>query len=140
MEIKENILKIDLSARLPYEVKVSVSYGFGQPEIKKLCVAHISQLSGNSCTLKPYLRSLSSMTEEEKKELIRLFGMSQAVEPGVGSTPWYNVPEKGIESVEFEFRNTYEVLDWLNAHHFDYRGFIKMGFAIEAPEGMYKAI
>ena len=28
--------------------------------------------------------------------------------------------------------------DWLNAHHFDYRGLIPKGLALEAPEGMYK--
>jgi len=28
--------------------------------------------------------------------------------------------------------------DWYNAHHFDYRGLIEKGLAIEAPEGMYK--
>ena len=28
--------------------------------------------------------------------------------------------------------------DWLNAHHFDYRGLIEKGLALEAPEGMYK--
>jgi hypothetical protein len=33
----------------------------------------------------------------------------------------------------------YEKEDWLNAHHFDYRGLIPMGLALEAPEGMYKA-
>lgn len=30
------------------------------------------------------------------------------------------------------------VFDWLNAHHFDYRGLIEKGLAIEAPEGMYE--
>lgn len=29
-------------------------------------------------------------------------------------------------------------VDWLNAHHFDYRGLITKGLALEAPEGMYK--
>ena len=28
-------------------------------------------------------------------------------------------------------------IDWLNAHHFDYRGLIKKGLAMQAPEGMY---
>lgn len=28
-------------------------------------------------------------------------------------------------------------IDWLNAHHFDYRGLIEKGLALEAPEGMY---
>ena len=31
-----------------------------------------------------------------------------------------------------------EALLELNAHHFDYRGLIKMRLALEAPEGMYK--
>ena len=29
-------------------------------------------------------------------------------------------------------------IDWLNAHHFDYRGLIEKGLALEAPKGMYK--
>jgi hypothetical protein len=29
------------------------------------------------------------------------------------------------------------LIDWLNAHHFDYRGLIEKGLALEAPEGMY---
>ena len=33
---------------------------------------------------------------------------------------------------------TAEGFDWLNAHHFDYRGLIPMGLALEAKEGMYK--
>ena len=59
--------------------------------------------------VKPYLRPMSSMTEEEYQE----FG--------------YDV-----------LRYTPRELDWLNEHHFDYRGLIEKGLAIEAPEGMYK--
>ena len=135
-EDKELLMR-DLCARLPYGVKVSVSYGFGQPEIKKLCVVHISQLMGNSCTIKPYLRPLSNMTEEERKELIRLFGLNHAIVPGADGMSWYHFPDLGIESVEFIFGDIHKLLDWLNAHHFDYRGLIKMGLALEAPEGMY---
>ena len=29
------------------------------------------------------------------------------------------------------------LIDWLNAHYFDYRNLIEKGLAIEAPEGMY---
>jgi hypothetical protein len=29
-------------------------------------------------------------------------------------------------------------VDWLNAHHFDYRGLIEKGLALEAPGNMYK--
>jgi hypothetical protein len=31
-----------------------------------------------------------------------------------------------------------DVIDWLNKHHFDYRGLIKKGLALEAPKDMYK--
>jgi hypothetical protein len=59
---------------------------------------------------KPYLRPMSSMTEEERKEY------------------W------DITSVS----NHCAAIDWLNAHHFDYRGLIEKGLALESPEGMYK--
>ena len=55
----------------------------------------------------PFLRSMSSMTEEERKYLQKL--------------PF-----------------PYNFVDWLNSHHFDYRGLIEKGLALEAPKGMYK--
>ena len=58
---------------------------------------------------KPYLRPMSSMTEEEDDEL--------------------NYATMG---------NYGENADWLNEHHFDYRGLIEKGLALEAPYGMYK--
>jgi hypothetical protein len=39
----------------------------------------------------------------------------------------------GNESVDTQLK----AFDWLNAHHFDYRGLIEKGLALEAPEGMY---
>lgn len=62
--------------------------------------------------IKPYLRPLSSMTEEEKEEYQAFFNYD------------------GVEYPE-------EYIDWLNAHHFDYRGLIEKGLALEAHEGMY---
>lgn len=59
--------------------------------------------------IKPYLRPMSSMTEEEKEEVNDL-----------NMNPF-----------------SCSVIDWLNAHHFDYRGLIEKGLALEAPEGMY---
>ena len=62
-----------------------------------------------------YLRSMSSMTEEEQSEYDKLQYL------GRGDLA------QGVEKI-----------DWLNAHHFDYRGLIKKGRALEAPVDMYK--
>ena len=39
---------------------------------------------------------------------------------------------------DYKWNTLYEAIDWLNAHHFDYRGLIEKGLALEAPEDMYK--
>lgn len=62
-----------------------------------------------------YLRPMSSMTEEEKEELYQ---------------------KTGFKLDDYIFGIS--AIDWLNAHHFDYRGLIEKGLALEAPEGMYK--
>lgn len=54
----------------------------------------------------PYLRPMSSMTKEENKE--------------------YNLT-KTLSIVDYP---TLKSFDWLNAHHFDYRGLIEKGLAI----------
>ena len=64
----------------------------------------------------PYLRPMSNMTEEERKE--------------------HNLHRLSKWSTYSEY--CANVIDWLNAHHFDYRGLIEKGLALEAPEGMYK--
>lgn len=68
---------------------------------------------------KPYLRPMSSMTEEEYKE--------------------YDAKRKHIcdEYNRYCF-DTVESIDWLNEHHFDFRGLIDKGLALEAPYDMYK--
>lgn len=63
-------------------------------------------------SVKPYLRSMESMTKEEKEE--------------------YNIIVDALFDTGISYLN-----DWLNSHHFDYRGLIPKGLAIEAPEGMY---
>lgn len=70
--------------------------------------------------LKPYLRPMSSMTEEEYREFLN----TQNIECGDGSHPKYEY--------------TYKTFDWLNKNKFDYRGLISKGLALEASEGMYK--
>ena len=69
--------------------------------------------------IKPYLRPMSSMTADEVGVYISL------KEDIIGS-----------DGLTYFFE-TYKSIDWLNTHHFDYRGLIKKGLALEAPEGMY---
>lgn len=66
----------------------------------------------------PYLRSMESMTEEESKEFALL------------QTDFY------VDGFLYPIAAT-NMTDWLNAHHFDYRGLISKGLAIEAPKSMY---
>lgn len=122
-EEKELLIK-DLLPRLQYGVKIQTWYNeiitsdlntfpIGYDEID------IEQLSG----IKPYLRPMSSMTEEELNQLKELGG----------NIIFYST-EKNTWSI---YSHGPEVYDWLNAHHFDYRGLIEKGLALEAPEGMY---
>ena len=77
----------------------------------------------------PYLRPMSSMTEEEKDKLYTAMDWYGRIDENG------NVDTKGQDKV---YRETfYDYTDWLNAHHFDYRGLIEKGLALEAPEGMY---
>ena len=86
--------------------------------------------------IKPYLRPMSSMTAEEKEELRNICSMYECDLD-------LNYESFGIEICSISrhgtyFESDYTVIDWLNAHHFDYRGLIEMGLAIAAPEEMYK--
>jgi len=68
---------------------------------------------------KPYLRPMSSMTEKEAEEYRNIDNRS------------YSCP------MVYAHFPASERIDWLNAHHFDYRGLIEKGLALPAPEGMY---
>lgn len=132
-EDKQLLLK-DLSARLPYKVKCRITKkgvvrelkpmnnGISMPVnqvcditlIKTLNTDIINDFVNDNIVLKPYLRPLSSMTKKEKEEMVKMSTL--------------------ISSITL----VKELGDWLNEHHFDYRGLIEKDLAIEAPEGMYK--
>ena len=107
MKQEDNQLLLqDLCARLPYGVICEIL--FVKEELKADYIKYLQK--DTTFQIKPYLRPMSSMTEEERKEY------------------W------DITSVS----NHCAAIDWLNAHHFDYRGLIEKGLALESPEGMYK--
>ena len=113
---KELLLK-DLCARLPFKVKISVNDKIESLQginILDNVVEYGSFLSCNIEEVKPYLRPMSSMTDEEKLEYRKTQWMYQAD---------YCAPEY------FDDIDSY---DWLNKNHFDYRGLIEKGLAIDA--------
>ena len=121
---EKNLLLKDLCARLPYGVNVDIKHSKenGSSLRHQVCSEGMLQINTDllglfqeeEIHLKPYLRPLSGMTEEEKKEYKHLVAFS------------------GNPTGSSDF------LDWLNAHHFDYRGLIEKCLALKAPEGMYK--
>jgi hypothetical protein len=86
--------------------------------------------------IKPYLRPMSSMTEEEKEELKDICTMCNG-DP-CSTYEYFGIEVFNISRYGTNFESDYTVIDWLNAHHFDYRGLIEKGLALEAPEDMYK--
>ena len=64
------------------------------------------------------------MTEEEKKEHDFYCG--------------YKLYDDNIGESYLTEYDMPDYIDFLLSHHFDFRGLIQMGLALEAPEGMYK--
>ena len=129
----KELLLTDLGARLLYGIILYDEYRKKDYELKSLDAnGFIDYDLANSIThIKPYLRPMSSMTEEERMKFTKLFDkwrddeLFDYIEEGVEFSIWkYN----GISPVVF---------DWLNKNHFDYRGLIPMGLALEAPSNMY---
>ncbi len=113
---EKGLLLKDLSARLPYVVKIELTWWVmseGTSIHTTLEPDHIEQLLNDEdgdTEIKPYLRSMSSMTSEERKEY-------EHIAPGIEVENGVRIPNVNQ-------------IDWLNAHHFDYRGLIEKGLAI----------
>ncbi len=75
---------------------------------------------------KPYLRPMSSMTDEECMELSKIRPFDDDVEA------WKYVKTP----VPLTIANI-KHFDFFHSHHLDWRGLIEKGLALEAPEGMY---
>lgn len=121
-EDKELILK-DLCARLPYNVICQVEFKEDGKYNSKVMLlsgiftdkAYFTTKGGSiySNEYKPYLFHCSRMTEEQKMFLKQQNWCIAISTSGTVET-------------------TVEGIDWLNKNHFDYRGLIEKGLAIDA--------
>ena len=107
-DLKDILLK-DLCARLPYGIKVQMADG----PIEELLNVNVSTFICNGLRglPKPYLFPLSSMTVGKGQEFAATLKYLHAEDISI----W-----------------TLDTYDWCNKNHFDYRGLIPMGLAIDA--------
>lgn len=117
-ENKELLLK-DLCARLPYGVKIELTWwvmgeGIGiNTTLEPECIEELLNDEDGNTEIKPYLFPLSRMTEEQKM-FLRQQNWCIAI------------------STSGTVETTIEGINWLNKNHFDYRGLIEKGLAIDA--------
>ena len=123
-ENKELLIK-DICARLPYGVKFMCNKNIYTTKGLDLIVTDEGdwEYAVNAKDIapieidfiKPYLFSLSSMTEEQYDQLY------------IDS----RVKNDSIDILD-ALANDMDAIDWLNKNHFDYRGLIEKGLAIDA--------
>ena len=119
-EEDKNLLLIDLCGRLPYGVKVEAEtwledegeFAYVPDKVYSInSDGYIVHGYDEVYECKPYLFPLSSMTEEQKEEFDRLYTYDALI-----------------------INPQWELIDWLNKNHFDYRGLIEKGLAIDATD------
>jgi hypothetical protein len=117
-EEDKNLLLIDLCGRIPYGVKVEAEtwledegeFAYVPDKVYSInSDGYIVHGYDEVYECKPYLFPLSSMTEEQKEEFDRLYTYDALI-----------------------INPQWELIDWLNKNHFDYRGLIEKGLAIDA--------
>ena len=130
-EQKELLLK-DISSRLPYGVKISIDDDF------PIVLNQISYSDGyvgknNECysldhfVIKPYLFPLSSMTDEQLSYMH--FNTKFNIDRFGTITP--KIDEDDFP-IYVDMEDWILLYGWLNKNHFDYRGLIEKGLAIDA--------
>ena len=128
----KDLLLRDLCCRLPYGVicrkdcKTVDNEDFYLDKYPSpIELAKYLTIDDMDITIKPYLRPMSSVAKEEKKEA-RELGILFAIGDN------HELLFDGFGNVGAETQ--IKAIDWLNAHHFDYRGLIEKGLAIAVNE------
>ena len=138
---EKNLLLEDICCRLPYGVKVHAKYIDTDVEVEKVGV--LSMVDSDAVVafttddtncynyvsiheVKPYLFPMSSMNEEQKKECNFADDLDSDILDAALCTNHYH--RTGVPTV------TYNLVDWCIKNHFDFRGLIVKGIAIDATD------
>ena len=127
---EKTLLLQDICGRLPYKVIVTNGCVQGEllsietniPKAEEIVYFRIlssSIVADTISNIKSYLRPLLSMTKRERTEYNLYVSMTK------------------IRDNDALTYSSCALIDWLNSRHFDYRGLIPMGLALEAPKDMY---
>lgn len=123
-EEKDLVMK-DLCSRLPYGVYVQIVDRVGFTHTLVELNPEVIQKMWSYKSIKPYLRPLSSMTEEEFEYLNKL---------GIENSLKCIEIDDPKESFSFATKFCVEQLSYLYEHHYDVNGLIPSGHAIEVTE------
>ena len=124
---KELLLK-DLCARLPYGVKLQLYNGeLNNDVLNSIDTEEYIIVNGKDDieNIKPYLFPLSSMTEEQREEFLNI----QTEERQILLNAL--IEYKSGKYDKIPIIAPYKQIEWLNKNHFDYRGLIEKGLAID---------
>jgi hypothetical protein len=127
-EEKELLLK-DLCARAPYGVKVQYNNNiynidYISPIYEEVKLDIPDNYTVMVFEVKPYLRSMRSITEQELHEIQEILG--KGVELHID---FISIIDSSINSLSYS--ELQALFDWLNKNMFDYLGLIEKGLAID---------
>lgn len=138
---EKDLLLRDICSRMPYGVKfkhedkhtlceilsITPIYNYGNVIYFNDYINHPKKCSIDD--VKPYLFPLSSMTRKQREEFVKFANYEPRLEDCGRHQELYYYDLVGHEN------NLYpnsDAIDWLDKNHFDYRGLIPMGLAIDA--------
>ena len=134
----KDLLLQDLCGRIPYGVKMNhIADTENNPialvGIAKTMITLESAAGYGTSDIEdyiPYLFPLSSMTEEQKKELDEKFNVIWIGRNNIQIH--YHSQGYWDTDLEVDFQDWLWLINWLNKNHFDYRGLIDKSLAIDA--------
>ena len=141
VEVKNTVFK-DVCQRIPYGVIAHIVDDEGQNATKEVDGIYANQLDesidveftdGTIRELGKFalcLRPLSSVTEEEIRELNNKFGKY-----GYFYHDFFNpLAFRPVGMIDIDINGMASIIDWFNVHHFDYRGLLSCDGAVEVSE------